>query len=312
MAANTCVWVLTEGAAGMENQALGLAEAMQFGQIITHCIKLHGLYKWLAPYISWGWRDKEGQFQEPWPNMIIACGRKAITPALWLKRMYNIPVVYIQDPYISTKHFDYVVAPLHDGVRGENVISMLGACHRVSEEKLAKAAQEFKHLFLDNKKPICSFIIGGPNRSFQMPLHIIQEAIGQLTKTQNGDVWVSTSRRTPIEITNYLKTVPNIHLIMPESPVNPYLGLLAYSDICLLTADSVSMVSECIASKASVYLVPLLGKSKKFSKFYDALGEKGLIRWWSNNTPLQTYEKPSCDEVKRVANHVKNVMNSDS
>lgn len=292
-------WVLTEGAAGMQSQAMGLAEAMGAEQILCHTIKLNGIWRTIAPYFRWGWKNTHN-FTPPWPEVVVACGRKAILAALWLKKKHGIPVVYVQDPYISPRHFDAVVAPAHDNVKDARVINMVGACHRVSPNMLKVARETFAERFANTEKPRRSVFIGGPNRCFDMPVDPIRSLIQQLQQ-EPGSLWVTVSRRTPPEIINMLREQSGLTLITPEDDPNPYMGLLAWSDICILTCDSVNMASEAIAAGVPLYLVRLPGGNKKFQRFHDEIEKRGLIRWWRPGKALEAYAMAPLDEMSRVA-----------
>lgn len=283
----------------MQNQAMGLAEAMGAEQIICHHIELKGIWQWIAPYIRWGWRNTHS-FTPPWPEVIVACGRKAILAALWLKRCHGIPVVYVQDPYISPSHFDAVVVPAHDNVSDARVIPMVGACHRVSAITLKQARETFAERFANTEQPRRSLFIGGPNRCFDMPLELIHALIQQLQQ-EPGSLWVTVSRRTPPAITAMLRAQANLTLITPDDTPNPYMGLLAWSDVCILTCDSVNMASEAIAASMPIYLVKLPGGNKKFKRFHDDIEQRGLIRWWHTAKPVEVYDTKPFGEMSRIA-----------
>lgn len=293
-------WVLTENAPGMRNQALGLAEAMGASRIVCHRIVLRGLWNWLVPYFRLGWSDTQQQFQPPWPEVIVACGRKAIAPALWLKRNIGTLVVYVQDPYISPRYFDAVVAPAHDRMRDESIIPMMGACHRITEQKLREAREAFADSLGQAHQPRRSLFVGGPNRCFSMPLPLIESLVSHL-KREEGTLWVTTSRRTPPDIVSMLRRQTGIMLITPDDTPNPYMGLLAWSDVCILTCDSVGMVSEVMAAGVPMYLVTLPGGNHKFTLFHQDAEKQGFLRWWSADIPTHPYPiQPLC-EMERVA-----------
>ncbi|HQU02434.1 MAG TPA: ELM1/GtrOC1 family putative glycosyltransferase, partial [Acetobacteraceae bacterium] len=59
---------------------------------------------------------------------------------------------------------------------------------------------------------------------------------------------------------------------------NPYFGMLACADAIIATADSVSMVSEAVATAVPVYLLRLPGRSARIGAFMDALVADGRVR----------------------------------
>ena len=62
-------------------------------------------------------------------DVIISCGRKecysfnSLEENTANKKAFNI---HIQDPKVDLNHFDFIVAPEHDGIEGDNVISTKG------------------------------------------------------------------------------------------------------------------------------------------------------------------------------------------
>jgi mitochondrial fission protein ELM1 len=59
---------------------------------------------------------------------------------------------------------------------------------------------------------------------------------------------------------------------------NPYFGLLAMADVIVVTADSISMVSEAVATRAPVLLAELPGRSKRIGAFLAGLRQIDRIR----------------------------------
>ena len=59
---------------------------------------------------------------------------------------------------------------------------------------------------------------------------------------------------------------------------NPYFGMLGLADAIIVTADSVTMVSEAAATGKPVHVVALEGGSAKFARFHRAMAEAGITR----------------------------------
>jgi len=59
---------------------------------------------------------------------------------------------------------------------------------------------------------------------------------------------------------------------------NPYFGMLALADMLVVTQDSVSMVSEAVASAAPVMLARLPGRSRHIGLFIDDMLASGRVR----------------------------------
>ena len=80
---------------------------------------------------------------------------------------------------------------------------------------------------------------------------------------------------------------------------NPYFGFLGLADTIVVTADSVSMVSEACATGKPVYVVELEGGSAKFARFHEGLRAAGITRAFDGNLESWTYAAP--DDTAKVA-----------
>ena len=86
-------------------------------------------------------------------------------PSILLKKKNKkIFTIHIQDPKVSFKNFDAIVAPEHDNLNGDNVFSTKGAIHYITESEINKA----KPYLMDKVKSekIVSLILGGPNKYY--------------------------------------------------------------------------------------------------------------------------------------------------
>src|SRR5262245_24280260 len=74
-------WILTDGKAGMDVQARGVADALGLDYAMKR-VAPSGLYKVLAPWGPVDPRERFGEpgstFAPPWPDVAIATGRASI------------------------------------------------------------------------------------------------------------------------------------------------------------------------------------------------------------------------------------------
>ena len=131
------VWCVSDGRAGIERQTLAIAHALS--ERVPTRIKVLRLQPtgvqlylppslWLMPKAALP-KEQAQRLQAPWPDVWIANGRRSIPYSLRMRRwtLGQTLVVQVQNPRLNPKHFDLVAPPQHDGVRGENVITTLGA-----------------------------------------------------------------------------------------------------------------------------------------------------------------------------------------
>ena len=118
--------LLTEGLHGMISQVEGLAKALDL-EYFHEKIELNNFWKLIPPSLT---PVKKYVFKnniEKEFDIIISCGRKSVIPSIHLKSISNKKVfnIHIQDPKVDLNHFDFVIAPEHDGIKGSNVISTI-------------------------------------------------------------------------------------------------------------------------------------------------------------------------------------------
>jgi mitochondrial fission protein ELM1 len=281
--------VISDGSAGMVNQAWGLAETLGY-EVELKKIRLRQPWETLAPYLKIGGSyclaKGSDSLSSPYPELVLASGRRAILPALYIKKKAtdHCKVVYLQDPRISPSHFDAVICPQHDGLAGENVIQTIGATHRISREKLLQAKANFQHLNPQNQ-PVFSVIIGGSTKKYTMDMdftHCLTNDLLQISK-KGWRVLVTLSRRTPQAVAEKIKLLPSPIYVWDGKGDNPYFGLLGLADALLVTCDSVSMISEVCATTVPVYLYPLPKVYWKHQQFHQSLLDLNRVRWWTGS-----------------------------
>ena len=157
------VWVLTEGHIGAENQALGLAEALGADPVIKR-IHPRLLWRHLPPPLWLGALHAPGRgsdpLKPPWPDVLISCGKRAASVSVAIRRASrrHTFTVHVQEPRQSADHFDLLVVPEHDAMRGENVFVTRAAVHRVTPARLEDAAQRFGERLAHLPRPLVAVL----------------------------------------------------------------------------------------------------------------------------------------------------------
>ena len=226
----------------------------------------------------------------PWPELVIAAGRRSAPVARWLKRRApDVFLVQLMWPG-SARGLDLLAVPAHDDLGNERpeVVRTVGVPHRITPERLAAAAQELAPRLSDLPRPRIACLVGGSNRAVRFrpsdALRLAHEA-SALARARGGSLLVSTSRRTGEPCTAALARaidVPRLlHRWSPDAAPadNPYLGLLGAADAVIVTADSASMCSEACASGRPVFLFrPEGGVAAKLARLHRALEAAGYLR----------------------------------
>ena len=204
------IWAVSDGRAGIENQALGLAEAIGRRTpafVTTKRVALRTPWSWLPPGFVPAPRNAltlgSDEIQAPWPDIFIGCGRASVPFALGLRDWSNGKtfVVQLQDPRVNPREFDVVVPPIHDGLEGANVLPIVGACHRVSPEKIDQAVLDYPGALEDMPGPRFAVLIGGKSKRQDISDERAREISHSLVAVQRetgGTLMVTLSRRTAL------------------------------------------------------------------------------------------------------------------
>ena len=277
-------WVLTTEEAGARSQALGLAEAVGL-PIVEKTVGLSALWSWLpgvVPLPVTALHRAGDRLEPPWPDMLIACGRRAIAPALAVKRLSNgrTLAVYVQDPGLARRQFDLVAAPEHDGISGANVIATPTALHRVTADKLAPGAAEWRCRL---PSPLIGVLLGGDSAKYRLTSAVLDQlaaVLRQAHRERGYNAYVSPSRRTGESVERALRDALRDEpwaTIWDGTGDNPLFGMLALADRLIVTGESVSMISECLATGHPVHVMQLEGSGRRHERFLGGLMARGLV-----------------------------------
>jgi mitochondrial fission protein ELM1 len=311
-------WIVTDGKVGMEQQCLGLAEALAVRPVVKR-IRLRRPWRELTPYLRVGLMraidDAGDPIEPPWPRLLIASGRQSIAPALAVRRASRRStfIVQVQNPVIAPRHFDLVVTPRHDGVRGPNVMETRGALNRVTPALLANEADRLAPRLAHLPHPRIAVLVGGDNASYRLTPTVMgdaAEALALMARREGAALLVTPSRRTGRDNEAILRArldgLPGE--IWDGAGENPYFGYLGLADAIIVTADSVNMVSEAATTGKPVHVIALEGGSAKFRAFHEGLERDGVTRPFTGALEHWTYEP--LDDTARVAAEIRRRLGS--
>jgi mitochondrial fission protein ELM1 len=281
-------WVVSDGAAGNERQALALAAALGLDPRIVR-LRLRQPWDALAPRWTLGARsairEPTDLLAPPWPDLAIGCGRRAALLTRLLRpwsggRTFTVQIL---DPRIDSAAFDVVVAPAHDAVRGANVIHSLGALNPVDDEWLAAGRARFAALG-ELPAPRCAVLVGASHRAQRLDRAWFDGLLAELSRRHarsGGSFLVSTSRRTPPDLAARLRDAfarwPGWFWTGATDGENPYAGFLGWADAIVVSPDSVNMISEACATGKPVLTFAPQPIHGKLAAFHAALRERGHL-----------------------------------
>ncbi|MCY7280664.1 MAG: mitochondrial fission ELM1 family protein, partial [Sphingomonas bacterium] len=254
------IWVLIGERTGDNNQALALAEALGFPFEVKRLDynALQSLSVWLPPTAITLTEAARARLAAPWPDLVIAIGRRSVPVARWIKRQSRgrTKLVRIGHPRIDPKLFDMVVTTRQYPVPpGSNVVLLPVAMSR-HIEPLEPSAAEKK--WLDAvPTPRTLLAIGGATKYWTLPIARIEQVV--VDNVPGHSLIVVTSRRTDPVLVERMRAMasanPDLRLVDGPSP--RFAVLMAAADEILVTGDSVSMLSEAVLTGKPVALIPI-------------------------------------------------------
>ncbi|WP_300545574.1 mitochondrial fission ELM1 family protein [Maricaulis sp.] len=289
------IWVVSDGRRGIENQALGLAEAVA-GKLdrpvgIERVMVRRDGFVTLPAAAS--------------PDLWIGCGRAAVKVARKHRRIFpDTFFVYVQDPRTRHDIFDLIVAPDHDRLKRDNAMAMIGSPNRISREKLDEGRARFAARIEALRGPRAAVLIGGASKRFKVTEEIavyLERRLDHLLG-RGLSLMVTVSRRTPDRIRARLaKRLAGQDRVwfFDGDGDNPYFAFLAAADWIFVTEESTNMLLEAAATGAPVYTLPMAGRPGKFARLHAALEGYGAIRPYLGDLDRWTY--PPLDETNRMA-----------
>ena len=319
---NFKAWLLTEGAHGMISQVEGLAKALNTS-FVHKRIVYNSFWSIFPPSISprskivFNFTDifKNTSTQDS-PNIIISCGRKSVIPSIFIKNYIKktsnkiVSNIHIQDPKIKKKNFDYIIAPDHDSLNGDNIIISKGALHYITREEIHNTRK------LCHNKNILTIILGGPNRYYSFLLEELKILIDKIEIKffRNSDeVRFVSSRRTPLEIINFLKNkYKNNDKVKVDTQLSreSYVKALSQAKRIVVTSDSISMISEAATTGSPIFLARLIANKNdyRFDKFLELFKKLNIVKDLDTLHEHWTYEQ--LYETKRIAELLKKKINT--
>ena len=299
--------LLTEGMHGMISQVEGMAKALNT-EYSHKIVRLS--FPWslippkFTPISDIILKDKTYLTEGETPGLIISCGRKSVIPSILLKKKNpKIFTIHIQDPKVSFKNFDAIIAPEHDNLNGDNVYSSKGAIHYITELEIKKAEP-----YLFNKiksQKLVSLILGGPNKYYSFDKDQLIEIFNVVRSnfiSKGYKVIVIPSTRTPKMIIDLaIKEFGADGYVVNSVDKQAYLSAFALATNIVVTCDSTSMISEAETSGKPIFVAHMKPKKNnyRFKKFFRLFKEMGITKDLGEQIESWTYNK--LNEATRIA-----------
>ncbi len=285
------IWVLQGARAGDNAQARELARRLG-AQVVCKQLSfntLHMLPNWaLGASIASLRSSARNELKSPWPDMVIATGKRAAPVARWIKRQSKglARTVMLGRPRACLAAFDLVISTPQYGLPPEaNVMEMplpFAAPSAIDLAQLQRWQDQWKHL----PKPLAGVMIGNGKYPVKFGDAEIRELTEQLARHLTGSALLIASPRTAEGVVARIGkglVIPHIAYGKFEPNNNPYQAAIAICDRFVVTSDSVSMISDLINSGKPVDVFKL--GAAKVQLHWSA--KRGLGAWLARTGLVQ-------------------------
>jgi mitochondrial fission protein ELM1 len=264
------VWVVTGYRAGERVQVMALAEALGWPCQIKDLD-----YRRVASTLSlFRTRSRLGinrtgsaKLKPPWPDVVITAGMRNEPVCRWIRAQSGgrTRIVHVGRPWVSLEQLDLVITtPQYRLPERANVLQNALTMHGVTPQRLAAEADRWAPRFAELPRPWTAVIVGGNSGPYTLgrkaARRLAAEA-GAFAAERGGSLLVTTSARTAPaamqELGRRIQAPVHLYHWQQDDLDNPYYGYLALADEFIVTADSISMLSEACATGKPVHMFDL-------------------------------------------------------
>ena len=262
-------------------QCRGVARALTSqDEIVEHVVDPNWITSLPLPSMPISAVDRQQEFFSMGADIIVASGRRTVPYLRALKNLQKpVPfTVFLKDPRFNRQDIDFIWAPDHDKLEGDNVFSTLTSPHALDLETASKSAVK---RFSEFGSPVVGVILGGDSKNVTWTSEDVQALAKALSDYPLQTRFLITpSRRTPDILRQAVLNVcedRNFWFWNGEEE-NPYQQILSHCDRLIVTGDSHNMVSEALSADKPVHVFRPKSLHPKLTYFLDALTKDGLIK----------------------------------
>ncbi len=216
-------------------------------------------------------------------DVVLSTGSSVAAINILLGKILHAKTVTCGRPSpIGIRHFDLAILPMlswKSAKNRRNVCKTIGVPNPISVDILNNTRSSFIESLKLKDCPRIGILLGGTDRYETINVEDAMQLydICHFVATQlNAEILLTTSRRTPSEVTAYLKStfesVDWCPLFVEPNTLSelddPYNAILAISDLLIVSADSFSMVCEAASSGRNVIVLSLSQRHQKQPKRY--------------------------------------------
>jgi mitochondrial fission protein ELM1 len=244
--------------------------------------------------------EQSDLLEPPWPDLVITSGMRNEPVCRWIKNQSGgrTRIVHIGKPWADSDYFDLVVTtPQYRLDPHPSVLHNDLTLNRITPAFLQAQAQAWEGRFSNLPRPYIAVMVGGDSGPYTFGVKAASRLASlstRLAEDLGGSLLISTSSRTStpaVDLLEQQQTVPHyFYRWQAADENNPYNGFLGVADALVVSADSISLLSEACATAKPVYMFDpgagdyAMHQPNKLSNSdndfrFSALLYKVLMRW---------------------------------
>lgn len=267
------VWLVTGYRAGERSQVLALGEALGWGFELKELSYRKSEFRtslFRGSDLRGIRLDESTPLNPPWPDLVISAGMRNEPVGRWIRAQSGgrTRLVHIGRPWARPQHFDLLITtPQYRLPERDNILHNTTTLHQVTAQRLAREAGRCAPRYAHLPPPYTGVILGGDSGPYTFgpgtAAEVGRRASALVQQGQGGSLLITSSARTTgkalAAFERNLSVPYDIYRWRPGDSDNPYFGILGLSDALVVTADSISMLSEACATGKPVYMAELGG-----------------------------------------------------
>jgi uncharacterized protein len=210
--------------------------------------------------------ESQSQLQQPFPDIVLAMGRRSLPAALWVKKQsgQKTKIIMLGRKAVAADSVDLAISCLHfRQLPRPGMFELLVPPTKVDTAALDQVRRTGPDPYATPRGKRIVVLVGGPTAQHKFNAEIAATMAAELAKAAaslGGQLTFVTSRRTPTHaVAAITANAPDsaLHIWSGTQQQNPYLAYLAFADFIVVTGESESMIAEAITAGKPLTLYPL-------------------------------------------------------
>ncbi len=207
---------------------------------------------------------RSDRLRAPWPDVIVSAGLRNEPVCRWIRSQSQgrTKLVFLGRTWATADEFDLTITtPQYRVSDHPRVLQNRLTLHRVTPARLERAADLWRPRLAHLPPPRIAVLLGGSSGPYVLGERAAKRlgvAVDTLARALGGSLMVTGSSRTPpvalATMRPCLSAPHELYRWRAEDADNPYFGFLALADRIVVTADSIAMLSEAVATAKPVCL----------------------------------------------------------